>query len=289
MSDHDTLQKFLFDGTDIRGEISSLATSYQSILAQQQYPDAVAALFGEFLVAASLLSATLKYPGIISVQATGAGPLKTIMAECTQGNKLRGIVRGDLDAAASAQSLKDFLGSATLAITIEPEGGERYQGIVPLDADNLSQCLEHYFNQSEQLLTQIKLCADRQVASGVLIQQMPSTQQAEKIAADWQHISALMDTLKTEEQLGLSHSEQLFRLFHENGVRLFEPQSLHFFCSCSRQRTERALVSLGALEVRDIVAEQGSVMITCEFCDERYHFSDQDVEDMFNSDQPTLH
>jgi molecular chaperone Hsp33 len=289
MSDHDTLQKFLFDGTDIRGEISSLATSYQSILAQQQYPDAVAALFGEFLVAASLLSATLKYPGIISVQATGAGPLKTIMAECTQGNKLRGIVRGDLDAAASAQSLKDFLGSATLAITIEPEGGERYQGIVPLDADNLSQCLEHYFNQSEQLLTQIKLCADRQVASGVLIQQMPSTQQAEKIAADWQHISALMDTLKTEEQLGLSHSEQLFRLFHENGVRLFEPQSLHFFCSCSRQRTERALVSLGAPEVRDIVAEQGSVMITCEFCDERYHFSDQDVEDMFNSDQPTLH
>lgn len=289
MSDHDTLQKFLFDGTDIRGEICSLATSYQSILAQQQYPNAVAALFGEFLVAASLLSATLKYPGIISVQATGDGPIKTIMAECTQGNKLRGIVRGDVAAAASAQSLKDFLGSATLAITIEPEGGERYQGIVPLDADNLSQCLEHYFNQSEQLPTQIKLCADQKIASGVLIQQMPSTQHADKMAADWQHISALMDTLKTEEQLSLSHSEQLYRLFHEDGVRLFEPQSLHFFCSCSRQRTERALVSLGATEVRDIVAEQGSVSITCEFCDEHYHFTERDVDDMFSSDRPTLH
>ena len=289
MSDHDTLQKFLFDGTDIRGEISSLAASYQAILAQKQYTDAVAALFGEFLVAASLLSATLKYPGIITIQATGAGPIKTIMAECTQGNKLRGIVRGDIAAAASGCSLQDFLGSATLAITIEPEGGERYQGIVPLDADNLSQCLEHYFNQSEQLPTQIKLCADRQVASGVLIQQMPSTQQADKIAADWQHISALMDTLKTQEQLSLSHSEQLYRLFHEDGVRLFEHQALHFFCSCSRQRTERALVSLGAAEVRDIVEEQGSVLITCEFCDEQYQFSDQDVEAMFSSEPPTLH
>ena len=289
MSDHDTLQKFLFDGTDIRGEISSLADSYQAILAQQQYPDAVAALFGESLVAASLLSATLKYPGIITIQATGAGPIKTIMTECTQGNKLRGIVRGDLDAAAGAKQLQDFLGSATLAITIEPEGGERYQGIVPLDADNLSQCLEHYFNQSEQLPTQIKLCADQRIASGMLIQQMPSSQQAEKIAADWQHVSLLMNSLKTDEQLSLPHSEQLFRLFHEDGVRLFEHQSLHFFCSCSRQRTERALISLGAPEIQSIVEEQGSVLITCEFCDEQYQFSDQDVEEMFGPQPPTLH
>jgi molecular chaperone Hsp33 len=245
MIDHDTLQKFLFDGTDIRGEISSLVSSYQAIIAQQKYPESVAALFGEFLVAASLLSATLKYSGIITIQATGAGPLKTIMAECTQGDKLRGIVRGDLDAAANAQNLQGFLGSATLAITIEPEGGERYQGIVPLDADHLSECLEHYFDQSEQLPTQIKLCANQQVASGVLIQQMPSSEDHEKIDADWQHISALLDTLKTEEQLNLPHSEQLYRLFHEDGVRLFEPQHLNFFCSCSRQRTERALVSSG--------------------------------------------
>ncbi|MDA9599060.1 Hsp33 family molecular chaperone HslO [bacterium] len=289
MTDHDILQKFLFDGTDIRGEISSLVSSYQAIIAQQKYPESVAALFGEFLVAASLLSATLKYPGIITIQATGAGPLKTIMAECTQGDKLRGIVRGDLDAAANAQNLQGFLGSATLAITIEPEGGERYQGIVPLDADHLSECLEHYFNQSEQLPTQIKLCANQQVASGVLIQQMPSSEDREKIDADWQHISALLDTLKTEEQLSMPHSEQLYRLFHEDGVRLFEPQHLNFFCSCSRQRTERALVSLGAAEVLDIVEDQGSVLITCEFCDEQYQFNEQQVKEMFRQDKPTLH
>ena len=289
MTDQDTLQRFLFDGTDIRGEISSLVTSYQTIVAQQKYPDAVATLFGEFLVAATLLSATLKFPGIVTIQATGTGPLKTIMAECTQGNKLRGIVRGDLEAAAKGRSLKDLLGNATLAITIEPEDGERYQGIVPLDAGNLSKCLEFYFNQSEQLATQIKLSSDLKTASGVLVQQMPSRQSREKIDADWQHVSALMDTLKPGEQLGLSHSEQLFRLFHEDGVRLFEPQHLNFFCSCSRQRTEQALVSLGATEIRGIVEEQGKVSITCEFCEEQYEFDTQHVEEMFNPDKPTLH
>ncbi|MBT5388407.1 MAG: Hsp33 family molecular chaperone HslO [Porticoccaceae bacterium] len=289
MTDQDTLQRFLFDGTDIRGEISTLANSYQDIIRRQKYPDSVAELFGEFLVAASLLSATLKFPGIITIQATGSGPLNTIMTECTQGNKLRGIVRGDLAAAAVGNVLSDFLGSATLAITIEPEGGERYQGIVPLDADNLSQCLEHYFNQSEQLPTQIKLSANREKASGVLIQQMPSSQSREKIDADWQHTSALLGTLKSEEQLGLGHSEQLYRLFHEDGVRLFEPQNLNFFCSCSKQRTERALISLGHTEVQGIVDEQGAILITCEFCDEQYSFNQSNVDSMFDPDKPVLH
>ena len=135
MNDHDSRQRFLFDGTDIRGEITSLATSYQTLVAQQQYPEPVAKLFGEFLVAASLLSATLKFSGIVTIQAMGNGPLSAIMAECAQGTKLRGIVRGDFDAGSKAKCLQDFLGNASLAITIEPEGGERYQGIVPMDAD----------------------------------------------------------------------------------------------------------------------------------------------------------
>lgn len=289
MTDHDTLQRFLFDGTDIRGEISTLVSSYQDIVKRQKYPEPVAELFGEFLVAASLLSATLKFPGIITIQATGSGPLSTIMTECTQGNKLRGIVRGDLEAISEGKTLADFLGNATLAITIEPEGGERYQGIVPLDGDNLSECLEHYFNQSEQLPTQIKLSANTEGACGVLIQQMPSSESREKIDADWQHTSALLDTLKSEEQLGLGHNDQLYRLFHEDGVRLFEHQHIHFFCSCSRQRTERALISLGHLEVQSIVDEQGSILITCEFCDEQYSFHQHNIDKMFDQDKPVLH
>ena len=287
MNDQDIRQRFLFDGTDIRGEITSLAASYQAIVAQQQYPSSVANTLGEFLVAASLLSATLKFPGIVSIQAMGGEPLNTIMAECSQGSKLRGIVRGDFDAAAKVDSLKELVGNASLAITIEPEGGERYQGIVPMDAKDLSGCLEHYFNQSEQLPTQIKISADNNIASGVLIQQMPNS--SSKTAADWEHISALMQTLRSEEQLHLSHTEQLYRLFHEDGVRLFEPEALHFFCSCSRQRTEQALISLGDQEVYDICEQQGGIQITCEFCGESYEFNKANIDEMFRSSQPTLH
>lgn len=287
MKDQDIRQRFLFDGTDIRGEITTLAASYQAIVAQQQYPSSVATTLGEFLVAASLLSATLKFPGIVSIQAMGGEPLNTIMAECSQGSKLRGIVRGDFDAAAKVDSLKELVGNASLAITIEPEGGERYQGIVPMDASDLSGCLEHYFNQSEQLPTQIKISADKKIASGVLIQQMPNSNS--QTASDWEHISALMKTLRSEEQLHLSHTEQLYRLFHEDGVRLFEPEALHFFCSCSRQRTEQALISLGDQEVYDICEQQGGIQITCEFCGESYEFNKANIDEMFSSSRPTLH
>ena len=289
MNNQDIRQRFLFDGTDIRGEITTLAASYRAIVNQQQYPPSVANILGEFLVAASLLSATLKFSGIVSIQAMGGGPLSTIMAECSQGSKLRGIVRGDLAAAGKIDNLQELVGNASLAITIEPEGGERYQGIVPMDAQDLSGCLEHYFNQSEQLPTQIRISANEKVASGVLVQQMPNRNSVDKTAADWEHICALMQTLQSEEQLHLSHDEQLYRLFHEDGVRLFEPEALHFFCSCSRQRTEQALKSLGSEEVYDICEQQGSVKITCEFCSEPYEFNRAHIDAMFGNPHPTLH
>jgi molecular chaperone Hsp33 len=289
MTNHDTRQQFLFDGTDIRGEITSLSGSYKAIVNQQQYPDTVARLFGQFLVAASLLSARLKYSGIVTIQAMGNGALTTVMAECAEGSKLRGIVRGEFDGLNKAEKLKDFLGSATLAITIEPENGERYQGIVPMDADNLSDCLEHYFNQSEQLPTLIKISADTNIASGVMVQQMPSRQAEEKTTADWAHVASLMNTLQPEEQLTLSHIDQLYRLFHEEGVRVFEPQDLHFFCSCSRHRTERALMSIGREEVVDIHKQEGVVAITCEFCAEQYLFDMNQIEAMFNGEKSLLH
>ena len=145
--DNDTLQRFIFESTDIRGEITTLSSSYQDLLALQKYPPQVELLFGEFLAAASLLSSSLKHRGMITVQANGSGPITAIMAECSQDNKLRGIVRGNFDNLGSLSTLPELLGKATLAITLEPEGRERYQGVVPLDEDNLSKCLEFYFNK----------------------------------------------------------------------------------------------------------------------------------------------
>jgi len=281
MKSTDTRQRFLFEGTDIRGEITSLESSFQAIHSRQNYPPAVNAILGEFLAAASLLSATLKFPGVVSIQAIGRGPIATIMAECSHKTQLRGIVRGDFESASKQQSLHSLLGSATLAITIEPEGGERYQGIVPMERDSLSSCLEHYFAQSEQLNTKIKLSANQKTAAGVLIQQMPRTGDKEKFQADWQYLGALVDSLKPEEQLSLSHEDQLYRLFHEQNTRLLDAEHLQFFCSCSKSRTATTLISLGCEEVEQICRQQGSVRITCEFCDQQYIFDENDISNLF--------
>lgn len=288
-NNNDTLQRFIFESTDIRGEITTLSSSYKDLLALQKYPPQVERLFGEFLAAVSLLSSRLKQRGMITIQARGAGPITTIMAECSQDNKLRGIVRGDFDNLDSLSTLQELLGKATLAITLEPEGKERYQGVVPLDEQHLSSCLEFYFYQSEQLPTKIKLASDANTATGLLIQQLPSSGDHDKSQEDWQRVSNLLETLSCDEQLQLSHNDQLYRLFHEQDLLLFDPTTMQFSCSCSRQRTENALLSLGRKDVLELSAEQGLIMINCQFCAQEYRFTAADVNLLFDPPQPLLH
>ena len=292
MKNNDTLQRFLFDGTDIRGEITSLSASYQDMTATKNYPPPIKNLFGEFLAAASLIGASLKYPGLISVQAKGDGPVSMIMAECNQKQQLRGIVRGNFEEEMPEHeitSLSNLLGAGTLAITIEPEQGERYQGIVPMEFDNLSRCLEFYFEQSAQLPTKIKLASSSSRASGILIQQMPESSVSGQNQDDWQHFSSLLETLKPEEQTTLSHNEQLYRLFHQDDVRLFECQNISFFCSCSLKRIESALISIGLEELLLTCKEQGSIKITCQFCDKEYQFTKDQIIHIFEPSITVLH
>ena len=291
-NNNDTLQRFIFESTDIRGEITTLSSSYQDLLALQKSPPQVELLFGEFLAAVTLLSSRLKHSGMITIQARGTGPITTIMAECTQDNKLRGIVRGDFDTLNGLEgqsTLQELLGKATLAITLEPEGKERYQGVVPLDEEHLSSCLEFYFYQSEQLPTKIKLTSDADTATGLLIQQLPSSGDHDKSQEDWQRVSNLLETLSSDEQLQLSHNDQLYRLFHEQDLLLFDPTTMQFSCSCSRQRTENALLSLGRKDVLELSAEQGLIMINCQFCSQEYRFTAADVDLLFDPPQPLLH
>jgi molecular chaperone Hsp33 len=289
MKSLDTRQRFLFDDTHIRGEVTTLGESYQAIQQRQDYPPVITAILGEFLAAASLLSATLKFKGIVSIQAIGRGAIKSIMAECSNNTQLRGIVKGDYHSIDSNQSFSSLLGSATLAITIESEGRERYQGLVPLDKDSLSECLEYYFVQSEQLSTKIKLAANQQTAAGILIQEMPHGNDQEQAQENWQHLSLLLESLKPEEQLELNHEEQLYRLFYEQQVRLFDPESLQFFCSCSKARTAKMLSSLGPDEVNKLFEEQGAIEVTCEFCGQHYHFDPSDSSDIFDQTKPSIH
>ncbi|MEE8058044.1 MAG: Hsp33 family molecular chaperone HslO [Pseudomonadales bacterium] len=282
----DLLQRFIFDTTDIRGELCRLEQSYQDCLAAHQYPKAVANLLGEFMAAAALLSATLKFEGTLTLQARSKGEIPLIMAEASSEHKLRGIARGADNA--SSSEFTTLLANSQLSITIDPKQGNRYQGIVPLDGNNLAQCLETYFQQSEQLSTRIWLHSNGQQAAGMMLQELPAsrTLDTEQRQQNWQHMTKLAETLSEEELLSLTFENLLYRLYHQEQVRLFEPDSLQFKCRCSRSRTLNALRTLGEEELQCILAEQGVIDMNCEFCHQHYHFDNKDIQGLF---QQTLH
>lgn len=291
---NDLLHRFMFDEYDIRGEIVTLGESYREVLRNNPYPTSVKKLLGEFLAAASLLSSTLKFDGMIILQARGNGPISTIMAECSNHQDLRGIVRLNpeqelTETQRESADMQGLLGEGILAITIEPKRGERYQGIVPMDSEKLAGCLEHYFRQSEQLETRLWFAADGEHASGLLLQALPRQLKTspEENEDQWETLSALADTLTAEELLNLDHETLLYRLFHEHQVRLFDPSSLRFACSCSRERTGNALVSMGREEVEALLVEQGQIDVDCQFCNQHYHFEAADVRALFGD--TTLH
>ncbi len=291
---NDLLHRFMFDEYDIRGEIVTLGESYREVLRNNPYPTSVKTLLGEFLAAASLLSSTLKFDGMIILQARGNGPISTIMAECSNHQDLRGIVRLNpeqelTETQRESADMQGLLGEGILAITIEPKRGERYQGIVPMDSEKLAGCLEHYFRQSEQLETRLWFAADGEHASGLLLQALPRQLKTspEENEDQWETLSALADTLTAEELLNLDHETLLYRLFHEHQVRLFDPSSLRFACSCSRERTGNALVSMGREEVEALLVEQGQIDVDCQFCNQHYHFEAADVRALFGD--TTLH
>lgn len=289
----DSLSRFIFERADIRGEVVTLANSYQEVLANNPAPAAVQALLGEFLAAAALLSATLKFDGIITLQAQGDGPVGVLMAECNHHQGLRATVRSadvtlpdDLTG-----GLQELLGKGVLAITIDPDQGERYQGVVALDKPSLAGCLEAYFAQSEQLPTRVWLAADQGRAAGLLVQALPSQMSAtaEVNQAQWETVIALADTVTLHELLSLDHSSNLYRLFNEMPVRLYEPTKMAFQCTCSEQRCLSALLQLGREECEEILGKQGVISTDCQFCHRRYQFDRAQIEALFREQHPTLH
>ena len=203
MNNADFKQRFLFPETDIRGELVRLDESLEAILGTHDYPLAVQGLVGEAVAAVALLAGTLKFSGRLSLQAQGRGPVSLLLAECTHDGQLRALARhdGELDTAANIGAL---IGDGTMVITITPDQGRQYQGIVPLEGDTLAQCLEGYFQQSEQLPTRLWLAAGNGRAAGLMLQRLPD-QVASRDANrnQWEHLEALAGTLKMEELLDL--------------------------------------------------------------------------------------
>ena len=275
----DKIQRFLFDNTNVRGELVTLEQAYAEVLDRHAYPPAVNHLLGELLAAVALLTDTVKLDGTLSIEVRGNGALALLMAESNPGGELRAIARMAEDAAIPDESagFRELVGEGQIMITLDPREGHRYQGIVALDRDSLGDCLADYFAQSEQLPTRLWLAADGLRAGGLLLQRMPDESQNQDLDA-WERSVHLAATVKQEELLGLAPEALLQRLYHEETVRIFPPKALRFGCTCSRERIADALVTLGAEELRDVVAEQGGIETQCHFCHTRYAFSEEEVE-----------
>ncbi|WP_417227036.1 Hsp33 family molecular chaperone HslO [Amphritea sp.] len=278
MSSSDQLQRVMFEHADVRSVLAGLEQSYQQAIAKHQYPKLINILLGEMMAAVSLLSATLKFDGRLLLQAQSNNQVKVLMAECNHQRDLRAIARFDGELPEQAEFC-ELLKGGQLVITIEPDQGQRYQGVVPLEGGRLNDCLEAYFRMSEQLPTQIHLAADEQRAAGFLLQVMPASGDP---TADWEHFSSLAATLSDAELLELDNNTILHRLFHQEDCRLYDPDGLQFKCDCSRERTGDALRAMSREELEQIVQEEGSVDVSCQFCNELYQFDLADIAMMFS-------
>ncbi len=279
----DTLQRFLFDQAPVRGACVQLGATWQAILQRHTYPQPVRDLLGEMMAAVVLLASTLKMKGKMTLQLQGDGPVKLMMVECTDGHALRGIAQCDDQVPSELQALID---NGRMVITLEPEEGkERYQSIVNLYGQSLADALGDYLIRSEQLDTRLWLSADSQNAGGLLIQKLPSEWHDEELAL-WERVFYLSATIKPEEMLRLPHREIIHRLYHEEDVRVFEQDPICFRCNCSRDRVGDMLRTLGYDEAHDILQEQGSIRVACEFCNQKYEFDLVDAEQLFAADIP---
>lgn len=282
MKEQDQLYRYLFEHHQVRGELVQLDQTFRHMVAAQEYPAPVRQLLGELLVATSLLTATLKFEGSITVQLQGNGPLSLAVINGDHQQQLRGVARwqGELPA---NPNLKALVGDGHLVITISPDEGERYQGIVSLESDSLASSLESYFAQSEQLATRIWIrtggSAAEPLAAGMLLQALPAS--SEQHADEFDHLSKLTDTIKDEELFTLPAEEILYRLYHEEEVRLFAPQAIQFRCTCSRERCEQALLQVGQVEVEAMIHEQGQIDMHCDYCGTHYQFDAIDAQALF--------
>ena len=284
MNTPDTLQRFVFEQAPVRGEIVHLDATWRAVLERHEYPVVLRDALGELMVAAALLSATLKFSGSLIMQMQGSGPVKLLVVECTSGMTMRATAKWEGDV--SSLRLTDLLGGGRFAITIDPQqGGQSYQGIVDLEGDSIAEVLQNYMTRSEQLDTRLWLAADASQAAGMLLQRLPGSAHEDEDA--WNRIQHLGSTITSAELRSLPAGEVIRRLYHEEDVRLFEAHPISFRCSCSRERVTGMLRMLGYDEVKSVVLEQGSVEVDCEFCNRHFGFDAVDVEQIFAAEVVT--
>lgn len=283
MTQHDTLQRFVFENIPVRGEIVHLGRSFEIIKSHQPYPEPVAQLLGQSLAAAALLTNILKFNGWLILQIHGEdGPLKLLVAQADAKRHIRGLAHWEGRDDVSFATFATLVPKGRIAITIQlSETNERYQGIVELKGDTLAKALENYFIQSEQLPTFLFFASDEKHAAGMLLQVMPGHFDQSQEAA-WEHLMFLSRTLTAKEMLELPNEDLLKRLFREEDIRLFDLDPISFNCNCSRESMEQAILTMSHDEAMELARKEKGITVTCEFCNRKHSFDLVDVETIFS-------
>ena len=267
----DCRTRFIFDDMPVRGLHVRLQEVWQHIVSRKSYPLAIRNALGELLAAGALLSSNLKLDGTLILQVQGKGVLKMLVVEVTSDFTCRATARWDEQTDISDDAdLTSLLGEGgVFVITLQPQDAEPWQGVVPLEGGSIAHILTGYMLRSEQLKTHITLAASDKVVGGLLLQKLPEEQLDDEA---WTHITTL------------AAQHLLYRLFHEAPPRVFEPENLVFACTCSHGKVSDMLLMLGVQEIGEVVAEQGSIAVDCDFCNEKYVFDEADVNALFGMD-----
>ena len=292
----DRVRRFVFERYPIRGHSVRMSRAWLNLREHQDYPSAVQKLLGEAVSAAVLLAATLKFDGTLTLQLQGKGLVNLLVAQCTHDFKVRGMARHDAPASreeGETAGFRSLAGDGQVVVTVEStDRGSSYQGVVPITGDSLAESLEAYFVQSEQLPTRVLLASTPGVVAGMLVQriagvggkQVPTDPAALEEA--WMKADLAMEGLSAAELLADDIEPRLVRMFGDDEVRVFSGHDVVHECRCSRERVANVLRSLGQEEVRSVIAEQGAVTVTCEFCQKPYRFDPIDAEQLFDDTAP---
>jgi molecular chaperone Hsp33 len=291
----DLVAAFQIEGWPVRGRVARLSEVVNDILNRHDYPEPVANLLGEACALAALVGSSLKFEGRLIVQAQGDGPVAYVVCDYDTEGSLRGYCR--FDAGRVAEATKGFvrpgartlLGDGVFVMTVDQGPDmERYQGITPIEGETLALCAEQYFDQSEQTPTRVRLAVAQLAtddglvwrAGGMLLQNIAEDEARGSTRDVWERAQALFETLGEDELVDPAVPSELllWRLFHEDGVRLFESRPLRAFCRCSHDRILGVLQSFGADERKDMVEADGKIRVTCEYCSRTYEIEPETVD-----------
>ena len=276
----DSLQRFLFDNSPIRGTVVKLNHTYRDVLQHQHLPTVIKIALGELMAASALLSASLKMDGSLILQIQSKGPLKLLVVECNSKLDMRATAKWSEPLGETADFIS-LVSEGHCMITLDPTDGEAYQGIVPIEGDSIADMLSYYMLQSQQIDTKLWLTCNGESAAGMLIQKLPDAPMQDADA--WNRVGMLADTVANEELQTLAPDVLLTRLFNEEEVRLFAPTRTQFKCRCNRKNVANMLHMLGAAEVNSVIAELGKVDVNCDFCNQQYQFDALDMAALFAS------